>query len=507
MLAPLHRAALLAQLHLLVCPAALAAPIAAITSTPSLVYDFYTQHCPQLPQPGCSLDIDPGCDCDIADAPLRMWRRSDGQVVSLASVDLGSRGFEGPSALALAHTCTLYANSSREQAFEAFADYEWLHSTWSFANSSVYALTHMEWDCKDPQTCAFFGLGFSFFSAITLMRSLDGGATWAHALPPPAHIVAVSPVAWTSTIGAAGQSYGFRSPSSIVAGRGAQEGFYYVTVTAGWGRGSFQGQLDGACMMRTRDVTAPGSWRAWGGSAFDVDLTANPYAGAVNPSAHVCVPFTNSTYASLVWSTVYGQYVYFGTAGGNDHGGWELRLSADLETWSAPTHVDAPPQFINPAGNASITPSGASFAGRFVQRKDHGGDPEVWWEDAAHTVKRAVHSCTPCPGLDACGSALVQISDSEFDALEERPAFSCSWQYNTSGYGAFYYPTLVDPASPSDNFDEVGATAQLFLIGQRCVNAAGDGSCSPFDQDGLLVRNVLRVPVAFAGNASMELAA
>ena len=38
---------------------------------PALVYDFYRDHCPPLPQPGCALDILNGCDCDIADAPLR----------------------------------------------------------------------------------------------------------------------------------------------------------------------------------------------------------------------------------------------------------------------------------------------------------------------------------------------------------------------------------------------------------------------------------------------------
>ena len=493
-----------ASFFLLLAARTRAAPAAAITAAPTMVYDFYSQHCPPLPAPGCSLDIAEGCDCDIADAPMRFFRRSggDGQVVSLASVDLGSRGFAGASALALAHDCALYANSTRAQAFESFANYEWIHSSWYFsANNSVYALTHMEWDCKSAQSCAFYGLGYSFFSAVTLMRSLDGGASWDHALPPPAHIVAVSPVAWTPALGAAGKAFGFRSPSSIVAGRGAQAGFYFATVTANWGGGSFEGQLDGACMMRTRDVTAPGSWRAWGGSAFDVNLAQSPWGGGGGAKTP-CVPFTNSTYASLAWSTVFGQYMYFGTAGGDDHAGWELRLSSDLAAWSAPTRVAAPPQFIAPAGNASVVPSGASFSGRFVQRADHAGDARVWWENAEHTVRRAVGSCTPCPGLPACGAALVQIPDAEFDALAERAAFSCAWMYNTSGYGDFFYPTLIDPASTSDNFDEVGADAQPFLVGQRCVNAAGDGSCSPFDEDGLLVRNLLRVPVVFSNNAT-----
>jgi hypothetical protein len=36
------------------------APSARLTSYPVSVYDFYTQHCPRLPQPGCGLSIAEG---------------------------------------------------------------------------------------------------------------------------------------------------------------------------------------------------------------------------------------------------------------------------------------------------------------------------------------------------------------------------------------------------------------------------------------------------------------
>ena len=39
--------------------------------------------------------------------------------------------------------------------------------------------------------------------------------------------------------------------------------------------------------------------------------------------------------------------------------------------------------------------------------------------------------------------------------------------YKTGGYSSFIYPTLVDPASPGDNFDEVGPTAELFLVASK----------------------------------------
>ena len=66
----------------------------------------------------------------------------------------------------------------------------------------VYALTHMEWDCKNAE-CPFYGATppLTFFSAVTLMMSADGGDTWTHARPPPNHLVAAQPFRWNKTLG------------------------------------------------------------------------------------------------------------------------------------------------------------------------------------------------------------------------------------------------------------------------------------------------------------------
>jgi len=57
-------------------------------------------------------------------------------------------------------------------------------------------------------------------------------------------------------------------------------------------------------------------------------------------------------------------------------------------------------------------------------------------------------------------------------------------------------------AATHPNFDQVGSNATLFLVAQACVNAAGSASggvsCSPFDDQGLLVRNIIRLPVTFS---------
>jgi hypothetical protein len=43
----------------------------------------------------------------------------------------------------------------------------------------------------------------------------------------------------------------------------------------------------------------------------------------------------------------------------------------------------------------------------------------VWWEDPSGTVKRQVYACTPCPGVDACGT-VVTVPDGTIEALEVR---------------------------------------------------------------------------------------
>jgi hypothetical protein len=78
-----------------------------VTGDAVFVYNFLKEHCPVLPQPWCALDIDIGCDCDIADAPVRAWFNGS-QVNMLSSVDLGSRGLVGPTAGDVVHSCRVY---------------------------------------------------------------------------------------------------------------------------------------------------------------------------------------------------------------------------------------------------------------------------------------------------------------------------------------------------------------------------------------------------------------
>ena len=134
----------------------------------------------------------------------------------------------------------------------------------------------------------------------------------------------------------------------------------------------------------------------------------------------------------------------------------------------------------------------------------------MWWENANKTGKWAVGSCTPCPNVSACGPNLVKVPQSELDALPDKGLFSCTscGLYNVSGVGSYIYPRLVDPDSADDNFGTVGRTAQLFLITNNCVSAslANGGAtpeCSPWDEQGLVHRDIIRVPIEFGNNTAV----
>lgn len=459
---------------------------ASITTAPVFVFDWNTQHCPNYTvfNAACDPDILYNCDPDVVDSPAHAWRDTAGNITLLGPVDLGSRAMLGTDILSLRHDCHVYANSTNISTPAAYADREWIHSPWLFPNGSLIALTHME--DHDPVTMA------ARMSAITLFTSVDNGRTWQPAAPPPAHIVAVGPYQWNASDA---QPFGFRSPSSILAGRGSLSGWYYATVTANWDN-DFGAQPQGTCMMRTRDLTSPSSWLAWNGTDFAVSLALSPYVQPnLDPSAHACVPFSLITYVSLLWSSYYGRYMAFSTNNGNDGGGWTFQLSDDLINWDAPIDVITN-GLIVPAGNGSVSmPTQAQMPGRFIARND--GSAAVYWEDPTATFKHSVGTCTPCPGINACTS-VTRLPNPVFDALVTGAGFSCGYIANYTGYSHFYYPSLIDPASPSPNFDEVGATAQLLLVSEACAGADSNGNCSPFTPDGLLVRDVVRVNVSFS---------
>jgi hypothetical protein len=429
---------------------------------------------------------------------MKAFRNASGSVVLLAPVDLGSRSLIGPSLGEVRHDCHVYMNSTLDYDMANSADREWSQSPFAFPNGSVYALTHMEYHNESNQ--------MGLWSSVTLLKSSNGGYSWEHALPPPKHIVAAAPYKYMPS-GPQSVLFGFRSPSNILKSR--TDGFYYAFITAGWSqKPNPVGQRPGACLMRSRDITDPASWRAWGGGSFNISLAVNPYIDpTLQPTHHLCEPITDMTYISLLWSTFFNSYMIVGCTEGNDHIGWSLQLAADLSEpkWGPQQAFDTSGH-IKPGGDPVQKKVPTPVIGIWA-RSINGTvlGPQIWWLSPTNSSKHKVYSCTPC-GVPACTpSALHNVPITQLSAIAEGRPFGCGMiGGGGGGTSAYIYPSLMDESSDDANFQTVGKTASLFLVRSECVqwhNASGHMQCTPFDYDGNLRRSVVKVPVEFSKGA------
>lgn len=119
-------------------------PGACVVSAITSFYNFRKQHCPKLPQVNgtgehpCPSSVAPYCDADVSDAPMKAFRRTDGDVFMTQPLNLGARGFSGESFAALSHSCAVYHNSTYDLIQGHYASHEWIQSPWIFpANGSL----------------------------------------------------------------------------------------------------------------------------------------------------------------------------------------------------------------------------------------------------------------------------------------------------------------------------------------------------------------------------------
>jgi hypothetical protein len=89
---------------------------------------------------------------------------------------------------------------------------------------------------------------------------------------------------------------GYANPTNIIE----RDGWYYVFVFAD----AYRAQRRGPCLLRTRTLDDPASWRAWDGSGFSVSF-ADPFRSPVaDPSNHVCTPVASGAFSRMIGSIV-----------------------------------------------------------------------------------------------------------------------------------------------------------------------------------------------------------
>jgi hypothetical protein len=238
----------------------------------------------------------------------------------------------GPSLDAVNQACDVVMGSAEDPRPEQFNDREWLTATFTADGRRVFALLHEEYQGhRHAGRCASGEYFKCWYNAITFAVSTDGGRSFRNGRKPPDHLIAGLAYRYKPDVG----PYGLFQPSNIVK---KADGHYYVLIRAA----AHLAQKGGVCLLRTRTLEDPGSWRAWDGTGFRVRLSS-PYVASAARS-RTCEPVAFPQIAdmtqSLTFNTYLNRYVLVGTTGKYDRRRHEavwgiyFSISEDLITWS-----------------------------------------------------------------------------------------------------------------------------------------------------------------------------
>jgi len=282
-------------------------------------------------------DRDKCTNDDIPDQPARAFREANGTINLVDTHHTGWRNTT-PDLTTLNHRCSpLMMTSGNNSDPSKYDDKEWIGSIWTPDGTTVHALVHEEyqgWRHSSGGYCIRSGETFDerqtcWYNALTSMTSTNGGSTFTHPTPP-SHLVASSPLRYQAGIG----PIGFFQPSNIVR---ADDGWHYFMSRVHDGTGP---QQTGTCLMRTRNVADPTSWRGWSGTGFTKRFPS-PYVETLDPADHTCQPVQENRIAtrseSLTWNTYFKKWMLVGSglnADGVSGTGFYYHTSDDLINWS-----------------------------------------------------------------------------------------------------------------------------------------------------------------------------
>lgn len=306
---------LLLVLPLLLAGAARAAgPSVQVVGPPQSVFDWGSSACETMNYP---------------DLPARAFRDFEGNVQLLIS-HFDNFRMTGPSLEAPAIDCRPVLSSPERAAPRRFQDRQWIASVFTRDGRSVWALVHDEYQGNRHRgRCPSHRYLPCWYNAITLAHSDDGGRTYTEARPPR-NLLAAAPYRYRPDQGPAGVF----APSNVVSGPG---GAFYALV-----RIRDPGVQRGTCLLRTRQVGRPGSWRAWNGIGFGGRFS-DPYRSRQRRRIP-CTPVGRGKIAemgeSLTYNTALGAYLLVGLAPpgpeslGPQARGVYFATSRDLVHWS-----------------------------------------------------------------------------------------------------------------------------------------------------------------------------
>lgn len=277
---------------------------------------------------------DDKCEPDhIPDLATRAFRDATGQVQLITSHYVNYRML-GTNLNNLKADCNPIMASKRDPDPSQYTDAQWIAAPYSEDGQTVYALVHNEYQGHmHPGQCPQNDYFPCWDNSITLAVSTDGGQTYTEALTPPEHLVGRFPYPYKPGAG----PEGFRAPSNIIKGK---DDYYYSFFNVS----EYGTQKQWVCLMRTDDLSAPGSWRFWDGATFEGQF-ADPYTDEISDTeAHICPHIdqvgntSESLSESITYNTYLDRYVLVGISADwledREVWGFYYSFSQDLVNWT-----------------------------------------------------------------------------------------------------------------------------------------------------------------------------
>lgn len=281
-----------------------------LVGSPETVFDYSTSHCVSL---------------DIPDAPARAFRDAGGRVNLIASHYISYRML-GNTLDNVKRDCGMIMNSRNDPEFDNFTFREWITAPYTLDGNNIYALVHNEWYAYLVDfRCREQNQGDGWINAITLVQSSDGGAHYSH---PTDYVVAKPGLGWDSSFPCASNNYtrfGPINPSNIFQ----KDGYYYAFYQSERDpRGYYEW---GACLMRTKDITAASAWEI---------LTADGWRDDPGVSCQVVdKDHLEKIHESITYNNYLKAYVLVGMRYGPPGPGVYYAISNDLLHWSTPVRI------------------------------------------------------------------------------------------------------------------------------------------------------------------------
>lgn len=302
-------------------------PRITVTGPEELVFDWSRDKCEDLDNP---------------DLPTRAFRDADGNVqLSIASYT--TRRMVGPDFNRLSHDCSAVLSSNNNPEPAAFDDKQWLSSMYTTDGRTVYGISYIEFQgSTHPGRCPSGVYLRCWWNTLALVVSTDSGRSYARQGPRNG-LVAAIPYRYEPDLGFEGQFVA----SQIV--RNPADGFYYLLIDQKVLPRPGVEADDGGCLIRTRNLADPTSWRAPDQSGAYTRRFIDPYTEAGSPSEHLCGTFVRTRpgaggccrpfHSSLSWNTHLQRWLLVGMdQTGPQIGGttWGIYYSTskDLQTWS-----------------------------------------------------------------------------------------------------------------------------------------------------------------------------